>query len=147
MVLGLSASSSSTTPSLDSPSSSSQDSVFDVDRYTENPVSERSGSTGEELRRDPLHESTETENKNKNEEREEVQRDFSHELRDGLQEFRENLVDESTSIEPWRNPEVKTLPSHLMNFQRSREQKWNRVQVSTVKNIRTFRRTQIVISA
>ena len=60
VVLGLSASSSSTTPSPTSPSSSSQDSVFDVNRYTECPVHERSGSTSEELRRDPLHESTET---------------------------------------------------------------------------------------
>ena len=38
-------------------------------------------------------------------ESEEVQRDISHELPDWLQEFRENLVDESTSTEPWRNPE------------------------------------------
>ena len=52
-----------------------------------------------------MHESTETENKNKNEEREEVPRDFSHELLDWLQEFRETLVDESTSTEPWKNPE------------------------------------------
>ena len=49
-VPGLSASSSSTTPTPTSPSSSSQDSVFDVNRHTENPVSERSGSTNEELR-------------------------------------------------------------------------------------------------
>ena len=28
--------------------------------------------------------------------------------------------------------EVKTLPSHLMNFQWSREHTWNRVRVSTV---------------
>ena len=34
-----------------------------------------------------------------------VQRDISHELLDWLQEFRENLVDESTSTKPWRNPE------------------------------------------
>ena len=33
-----------------------------------NPVPERSGSTSGELRADPLHETTETENKNKNEE-------------------------------------------------------------------------------
>ena len=45
------------TPSPTSPSSSSQDSVFDVNRYTENPVPERSGSTSEELLGDPLHES------------------------------------------------------------------------------------------
>ena len=60
VVPGLSASSSSTTLSLTSPSSTSQDSVFDVNRYTENPVPERSGSTSEELRGDPLHESRET---------------------------------------------------------------------------------------
>ena len=47
---GLSPSSSSTTASPTSSSSSSQDSVFDVNRYTENPVPERSGSTSGELR-------------------------------------------------------------------------------------------------
>ena len=99
VVPGLSASCSSTTASSASSPSSSQESVFDVNRYTENPVSERSGGTNEELRGDPLHESTETENKNKNGKREEVQRDISHELPDWLQEFRENLVDESTSEE------------------------------------------------
>ena len=61
VVLGITVSSSSTTPSSASSSFSSQDSVFDVNRYTENPVSERSGSTSEELRGDPLHESTDTE--------------------------------------------------------------------------------------
>ena len=54
---------------------------------------------GEELRGDPLHDSTETEKPNQNRESEEVQRDFSHELPDWLQEFRENLVDDSTSEE------------------------------------------------
>ena len=74
--------------------------------------------------------------------------DISHESPDWLQEFRENLVDESTSREPWGNQskEVKTLPSHLMNFQWSREQKWNRVRVSTVY-ILTFRKIRIVTSA
>ena len=48
---------------------------------------------------------TETENINQNEGREEVQRDIPHELPDWLQEFRENLVDESTSTEPCGNPE------------------------------------------
>ena len=67
----------------------------------ETPVSERSGATNEELWRDPLHESTETENQNKMRESKEVQREKSHELPDWLQEFRENLVDESTSEEPW----------------------------------------------
>ena len=60
-----------------------------------------STDTPEELREDPLHESTETENKTKNEEREEVQSDLLHDLPDWLQEFRENVVDESTSTEPW----------------------------------------------
>ena len=44
-------SSTSSTPA--SSTSSSQDSVFDVNRYTENPVQERSGSTSEELRGKP----------------------------------------------------------------------------------------------
>ena len=59
----LSTSSSSNTPTPTSPSSSPHDSVFDVNRYTENPVPERSGSTSEELQGNPLHEPTETENK------------------------------------------------------------------------------------
>ena len=63
VVPGLPASSSSTIPSPSSPSSSSQDSVFDVNRYSENPVPERSGSTSEEVGRDPLHKPTETETK------------------------------------------------------------------------------------
>ena len=50
VVPGLSASSSSTAPSPTSSSSSPQDSVFDVNRYTENPVPERSGSMSEQLR-------------------------------------------------------------------------------------------------
>ena len=49
VVPGLSTS-SSTTPTPVSSSSSSQDSVFDVNRYTENPVQYRSGTTSEELR-------------------------------------------------------------------------------------------------
>ena len=103
------------------------------------------GSTNEELRGDPLHESTETEKQNKKRESKEVQRDISHELLHWLQEFREHLVDESTSEQTSGNQskEVKTLPSHLMNFRWSREHTWNRVRVSTVY-LRTFRRIQIV---
>ena len=56
VVPGFSPNSSSTTPSPTSPSSSSQDSEFDVNRYTGNPVQERSGSTSGELRGDPLRE-------------------------------------------------------------------------------------------
>ena len=43
----------------------------------------------------------------KNEEREEVQRGISHELPDRLQEFREKLVDESTSTEPLEKPRAR----------------------------------------
>ena len=88
----------------------------------------------EELRGDPLHESTEAENKNTNGESEEVQRDISHELPAWLQEIRENLVDESSSTEPWRNPEPEygDTSSSSHELQWSREQKWNRVRVSTV---------------
>ena len=50
----------------------------------------------EELRGNPLHRSTETENTSKNEGREEVHGDLLHDLLDWLQEFRENLVDESS---------------------------------------------------
>ena len=61
----------------------------------------------EELRRDPLHDSTETENQNKKRESKEVQRDTSHELPDWLQEFRENLVDESTFNRALGKPEQR----------------------------------------
>ena len=55
----------------------------------------------------PLHKPTETENTNKNERREEVHSDLLHDLLDWLQEFRENLVDESSLTEPRRNPAPK----------------------------------------
>ena len=42
--------------------------------------------------------------------------------------------------------DIDTLPSHLVNFQWSREQKWNLVRVSTV-SILTSRRTVVVTSA
>ena len=41
---------------------------------------------------------------------------------------------------------IETLPVLLMNYQWSREQKWNRIRVNMVST-RTFRRTQIAISA
>ena len=92
--------SSSTTLTPTSSSSSSQDSVFDVGRYIENPVPERSGSTSEQLQGTPLHKPKETENTNKNERREEVQSDLLHDLPDWLQE----LVDEGSPLEPRWNP-------------------------------------------
>ena len=45
------------------------------------------------------------------------------------------------SLGETQSKEVGTLPRHLTNFQWSREQKWNRVRVSTVY-IRIFRRAQ-----
>ena len=148
VVPGLSASSSSPTPSPTSSSSSSQDCVYDVSKYTENPVPERIGSTSEELRRVPLHKPTETENHNKNGGREQVQSDLMHDLPDWLQEFKENLVDERSPSElrETLSLDIETLPVLLMNYQWSREQKWSQVRVSIVST-RTFRRTQIAISA
>ena len=140
--------SSSATPTPTSSSSSSQDCVFDVNRYTENPVPERSGSSSEEPRGNPLHESTETENKNKNEGREEVQSDLLHDLRDWLQDFKENVVDESSPSEPRRNPAPKDrdTASSSHELPMGSRVKWNRVRLSIVST-RTFRRTQIAISA
>ena len=97
----------SSSSSSQDPTSSSQDSVFDVSRHTESAVPERSGSTSEELRGNPLHKPTFTENKNKNESREEVQSHLVHDLPDWLQEFRENLVDERCPTEPRGNPAPK----------------------------------------
>ena len=65
VVSGLSTN-SSTSSSPTSSTSSSQDPVFDICRYTENPATERSGSTIGELRRNPLHRPSETKNTNKN---------------------------------------------------------------------------------
>ena len=146
VVRGLSASSSSRTPSPTSPSSSSQGSVFDVNRYTENPVPERSGSTSEELRGDLLHESTEIA---KHPKKRGVPRSTKRHiaviawLATGIQRSMKVL---QQSLDETQSKEVKTLPSHLMIFQWSREHTWNRFRVSVV-NIRIFRRTQIAISA
>ena len=84
------------------------DSVFDVRRYTENPVhpkevEARVRSYGET----PLHRSTETQSTNKNEGREEAHSDQLHDLPDWLQEFREISVDESGPLEPRGNPAPK----------------------------------------
>ena len=110
LVVPGSSTSSPTTPTPTSSSSSSQDSVFDVSRYIENPVSERSGSTSEERRGNPLHRSTETENKNKNGKSEEV-----------LQKHGEPL-----------RQRIETLPVLFMNYRWSREQKGNRSRASSV---------------
>ena len=95
VVPGISASSSSTTPpSASSPSSSQESTSANRDLVSENrgvetPVSERNGCTNEELRNRKTKIKMRNAEKNK--------RDMSHELPDWLQEFRENLVDESAS--------------------------------------------------
>ena len=85
----------------------------------------------------------------KNEKREEVQREISHQLPDWLQEFRENLVDESTSTEPWRNPEQgsqdTSKSSHELPMEPRAQVEPGSGNHSVYKH--TFRRTQIVISA
>ena len=101
VVPGLSLSSSSTTPTPTS--SSSQDSVFDVRQYAENPGTRNKWKYEWRVRRDPLKGSTEIENKNQNEGDEEVQSDLLHDLPGWLQEFRENLVDERSPLEPRGN--------------------------------------------
>ena len=77
----------------------------DVNRHTESPVTERSevevrvesfGETRCMKRQKP---------KTKTKRKKEVEREIMHGLTDWPQEFRENLVDESTSTEPWRDPE------------------------------------------
>ena len=99
----------------------------------------------EDIRRDPLHDSTETENQNKNRESKEVQRDISHELLVWLQYFNENWVDESISEGRRRDLMQKSADTSRSSHEPpvSREHTWNRVRVSTV-HLRTFRRIRIV---
>ena len=86
----------------------------------------------------PPHRSTETENTNKNEGREEVQSDLLHDLLDWLQEVQREfwlMKVLQQSLGETQSKEVKTLPVLLMNYQWSREQKWNRVWVSIVSTV------------
>ena len=69
----------------------------------ENPVPEGSGGMSEELRETRCMNPQKP--KNKNEGREEVQGDLLRDLVDWLQEFRGYSVDESSLVEPRRNPE------------------------------------------
>ena len=144
IVPGLSTS-SSTTPTPASASSSSQDSVGDSSKYTEIQCPKEV-----EVRvRSLLHKPTETENKNTNEGCEEVQSDLLHDLSDWLQEFREILVDESSPFRATGKPCAWTSRhsqffSWITNGVASKSGTGYRV--STVST-RTFRRTQIAISA
>ena len=135
VVPGMSASSSSTTPSPISPSSSSQDSVFDVNRYTENPVPERSGSTTEELPKTPIK----IGNRKKYSE---IYRMNCLIGNRNSGRFRSMKVLQKSFGETWCRG-VQTLPVRLMDLQWSREHTWNQVRVSIVY-LRTFRRIRIV---
>ena len=148
---GISASSSSTAPSSASSPSSSQESTSEnrdsvsENRHVEAPVSERNGGMNEELRREPLHDSTETENKIKTGNRKRYKE--IHRM-NRLIGYRNSgriwlmKVLLKSFGETWCRG-VQTLPVRLMNLQWSREQKWNRFLVSTVCS-RTSRKTQIV---
>ena len=88
-------------------------------------------------------------NKHKNEDRQEVQSDLLHDLPDWLQDFRENLVDERTSKEPCRNQEHRSQDTSKSShgfFNGAASESGTGFGVSTMY-IRTFRRTQIVVSA
>ena len=104
MILGISASSSSTTPSSASSPSSSQESTSEnndsVSEMLRLQYPKSNKGMNEELRGDPLHAF--------------------------LQVFRENLVDESTSEGRTCCRGVHTLPVPLMILQWSREHAWNR---------------------
>ena len=95
LVTGLSTSSSTTPLTPTSSSSSSQDSVLDVNRYTENPLPERSGSTSEELR---------GETRCMNPQKPKPIMKMRNQP-DWLQEFKENVVDGRSPLEPRGNPE------------------------------------------
>ena len=136
----ISASSSSTTSSSASSPSSSQESTSD-NRGVETPVSERNGGMNEELRGDPLHESTKTENKKKMENQKKYKERYRMNCLIGYRNSERIWLIKvlQQSLREIQSKEVKTLPSHLMNFQWNREQKWSRIRVSTVY-LRTFRR-------
>ena len=147
VVPGLSTS-SSTPPTPTSSSSSSQDSVFDVNRYTENPVPERSGSTSEEIGETRCIKAQKPKTKIKMQDAKKYKAIYCMTCRIGCRSSKRiwsmNVILQSQ----WEtlSLDIETLPVLLMNYQWSREQKWNRVGV-IIMSARTFRRTQIAISA
>ena len=132
VVPGLSASSSSTTPSPTSPSSSSQDSVFmstdtpkiQYQKEVEVPVK----SFGETRCKNPQTPKTKMENRKRYEEisRMNCLMGYRNSERIWLMKVLQQSLGETQSRR------VKTVPNLLMNFQWSRELKWNRVRGSTV---------------
>ena len=119
---------SSTSSSLTSSTSSSKDSV----------IGRKKWEYGCRVLGKPVQEPAETENTiffffKKKRRHEELQSGTLHDLPDSLQEFRKNLVDESVATESRRNPSHghRDTSSLLMNYQWSREPKWDQARVST----------------
>ena len=85
----------------------------------------------------------------KHEGREEVHSDLLHDLPDWLQEFRENLVDESSPLEPRGNPAPKDQGTSSSSHELPMESRAKVEPGSGVSIVspRTFRRTQIAIYA
>ena len=99
VVPGLSTSSSSSS-SPTSSTSSSQEAVIP----TQHPASTRSESMSDGVRGNSSRGPAETENPNKNDDNEEVRGNLSHDLPEWLEEFKENLVDDSV-------PEHRDVPT------------------------------------
>ena len=95
-----------------------------------------------------MHKPTEIENKSINEGREKVQSDLLHDLTDWLQEFRENLVDESSPLEPRGNPKLEDQDTSRSSheFPMESRAKVEPVRVNTVF-ILTSLKTEIARSA
>ena len=127
-------SSSSTAPSLASPSSSSQDSVFDVNKCTEiqckKQVEVRVESFGETHCMQPQKPKTKIKMENQKKYKEIFRMNCLFDCRNSGRIWLMKVLQQSFGGTP--SKEVKTLPSCFMNFRCSGEQKWNRVRVSTV---------------
>ena len=89
------------------PTSSSEETVTP----TEHPAATRSESMREELQGNSSHGPAETENSNKNDDNEEVRGNSSHDLPERLQEFKDNLVDESVPENRDASSSSHELPS------------------------------------
>ena len=104
----------SSTSSSKDPTSSSQDSVLDINRYTENPATERNGSTSDELRGNPLHRPTKTKNTQKMKDTKKYRAIYCMNCRTGcgssgkIWSMKEVLQSRGTT----RSLDIETLPSH-----------------------------------
>ena len=137
VVPGLSASSSSTTPS---PTSHH----LHHNGYTENTVPERSGSMRGELRETRCMNQPKKKKENQKKNKEIYRMNCLIGYRNSERIWLMRVLQQS--LGETQSRKVKTRPSHLMNFQWSCEQKWNRDRVNTVY-IRTCRRIRIAMSA